>query len=102
MRMAGMIPFLASLKIVTFESDNSSPNCSAVNAPLEAATAAVIHEENLTPPDLLATQPDSHQPYYIQREHVMDRIYDQNVGYWEANLRGLAHPSRTDRAELPR
>jgi glyoxylase-like metal-dependent hydrolase (beta-lactamase superfamily II) len=61
---------------------------------------AAIHESNLIPPDLLAHQPDSHQPYYILREHVIDRIYDQNVGYWEANLQGLAHPSRTDRAEL--
>jgi alkyl sulfatase BDS1-like metallo-beta-lactamase superfamily hydrolase len=31
---------------------------------------------------------------------VIDRIYDQNVGYWEANLRGLAHLGRTDRADL--
>src|SRR5215475_10175072 len=61
---------------------------------------AAIHEANLIPPDLLANQPDSHQPFYILREHVIDRIYDQNVGYWEANLQGLAHPSRTDRAEL--
>jgi len=30
----------------------------------------------------------------------MDRVYDQNVGYWQANLQGLSHPSRTDRAEL--
>jgi glyoxylase-like metal-dependent hydrolase (beta-lactamase superfamily II) len=61
---------------------------------------ATIHEANLIPPDLLANQPDSYQPYYILREHVIDRIYDQNVGYWEANLGGLAHPSRRDRAEL--
>jgi len=61
---------------------------------------AAIHESNLIPPDLLASQPDVHQPYYILREHVIDRIYDQNVGYWEANLQGLAHPSRIDRAEL--
>jgi glyoxylase-like metal-dependent hydrolase (beta-lactamase superfamily II) len=61
---------------------------------------AAIHESNLIPPDFLATQPDAHQPYYILREHVIDRIYDQNVGYWEANLQGLAHPSRADRAEL--
>ena len=38
--------------------------------------------------------------YYILREHVIDRVYDQNVGYWEANLQGLAHLSRIDRAEL--
>ena len=61
---------------------------------------AAIHEANLIPPDLLANQPDAYQPYYILREHVIDRIYDQNVGYWEANLHGLAHPGRTDRAEL--
>jgi glyoxylase-like metal-dependent hydrolase (beta-lactamase superfamily II) len=61
---------------------------------------AAIHESNLIPPDLLANQPDAHQPYYILREHVIDRIYDQNVGYWEANLQGLAHPGRLDRAEL--
>jgi glyoxylase-like metal-dependent hydrolase (beta-lactamase superfamily II) len=61
---------------------------------------AAIHEANLIPPDFLATQPDAYLPYYILREHVIDRVYDQNVGYWQANLLGLAHPSRTDRAEL--
>jgi glyoxylase-like metal-dependent hydrolase (beta-lactamase superfamily II) len=61
---------------------------------------AAIHEANLIPPDLLANQPDAYEPYYILREHVIDRTYDQNVGYWEANLQGLAHPSRANRAEL--
>jgi len=61
---------------------------------------AAIHEANLIPPDLLANQPDAYQPYFILREHVIDRIYDQHVGYWEANLQGLAHPSRMDHAEL--
>jgi glyoxylase-like metal-dependent hydrolase (beta-lactamase superfamily II) len=61
---------------------------------------SAIHESNLIPPDLLANQPDAYQPYFILREHVIDRIYDQNVGYWEANLRGLAHPSRNDHAQV--
>src|SRR5499425_609978 len=61
---------------------------------------AAIHESNLTPPDLLTNQPDAYEPYYILREHLIDRIYDQNVGYWEANLQGLAHLGRKDRAEL--
>jgi glyoxylase-like metal-dependent hydrolase (beta-lactamase superfamily II) len=61
---------------------------------------AAIQESNLIPPGLLANQPDAYQPYYILREHVIDRIYDQNVGYWEANLRGLAHPSRNDHAQV--
>jgi glyoxylase-like metal-dependent hydrolase (beta-lactamase superfamily II) len=61
---------------------------------------AAIHQSNLIPPDFLATQPDAYEPYYILREHVIDRIYDQHVGYWEANLQGMAHPGRADRAEL--
>jgi glyoxylase-like metal-dependent hydrolase (beta-lactamase superfamily II) len=61
---------------------------------------AAIHERNLIPPDLLASQPDVYQPFYILREHVIDRLYDQSVGYWEANLQGLDHPSRADRAKL--
>ena len=61
---------------------------------------AAIHQSNLIPPDFMATQPDAYQPYLILREHVIDRLYDQNVGYWEANLQGLAHPSRVERAEL--
>ena len=61
---------------------------------------AAIHESNLIPPDLLGNQPDAYQPFYILREHVIDRIYDQHVGYWGANLQGLAHPSQKDRAEL--
>jgi glyoxylase-like metal-dependent hydrolase (beta-lactamase superfamily II) len=61
---------------------------------------ADIHELNLIPPDLLASQPDVYEPYLILREHVVDRLYDQNVGYWEANLQGLDHPGRADRGEL--
>jgi glyoxylase-like metal-dependent hydrolase (beta-lactamase superfamily II) len=61
---------------------------------------AAIHERNLIPPDLLAGPPEVYQPYYIMREHVIDRLYDQHVGYWEANLQGLDHPSQRDRAEL--
>jgi glyoxylase-like metal-dependent hydrolase (beta-lactamase superfamily II) len=61
---------------------------------------AAIHQANLIPPDFLSTQPDAYQPYLILREHVIDRIYDQNVGYWEANLHGLSHPGRAERAEV--
>ena len=63
-------------------------------------TERLIHDANLIPPDFLAKQSDAYQPYYILREHVIDRLYDQNVGYWQANLQGMSHPSRTDHAEL--
>jgi glyoxylase-like metal-dependent hydrolase (beta-lactamase superfamily II) len=61
---------------------------------------AVIQQANLIPPDLPSGDPDVHLPYFIMREHVIDRLYDQNVGYWQADLEGLDHLSRADRAEL--
>jgi len=61
---------------------------------------ATIQQANLIPPGLLANQPDAHLPYFIMREHVIDRLYDQNVGYWQANLQGITHLSDADRAEI--
>jgi glyoxylase-like metal-dependent hydrolase (beta-lactamase superfamily II) len=61
---------------------------------------AAIQQANLIPPELLASHPDAQVPYLIMREHVIDRLYDQNVGYWQANLEGITHLSRADRAEM--
>jgi glyoxylase-like metal-dependent hydrolase (beta-lactamase superfamily II) len=61
---------------------------------------AAIHQANLIPPGLLRGQPDAYQPYLVLREHVIDRLYDQNVGYWQPDLQGLEHLGRDDRAEL--
>jgi hypothetical protein len=59
-----------------------------------------IYRANLIPPGLLNGQPDVYQPYLILREHVIDRLYDQNVGYWQPDLGGLEHLTRRDHAEL--
>ena len=59
-----------------------------------------IHQANLIPPGLLNDQPDVYQPYLILREHLIDRLYDQNVGYWQPDLQGLEHLTRADHAEL--
>jgi glyoxylase-like metal-dependent hydrolase (beta-lactamase superfamily II) len=59
-----------------------------------------IHQANLIPPGLLKEQPDVYQPYLIMREHVIDRLYDQNVGYWQPDLQGLEHLTSADRAAL--
>jgi glyoxylase-like metal-dependent hydrolase (beta-lactamase superfamily II) len=61
---------------------------------------AAIHRANLIPPDLLRSNPAVYMPYFIMREHVIDRLYDQNVGYWQADLQGLDHLGHDDRAEL--
>src|SRR5262245_31349239 len=59
-----------------------------------------IHQANLIPPGLIRDQPDVYQPYLILREHVIDRLYEQNVGYWQPDLQGLEHLTSADRAAL--
>jgi len=59
-----------------------------------------IHQANLIPPGLIHDQADVYQPYLVLREHVIDRLYDQNVGYWQPDLQGLEHLTRADHAEL--
>ena len=61
---------------------------------------AAIHEANLIPPGLPTGDPAVHLPYLIMREHIIDRLYDQTVGYWGPDLEGLNHISRADRAEI--
>ena len=63
-------------------------------------TRAAVHQANLIPPGLLTGRADALLPYLILREHVIDRLYDQNVGYWQADLEGLDHLGDSDRAEL--
>ena len=61
---------------------------------------AAIQQANLIPPDMLTGNPAVYMPYFLMRDHVIDRLYDQNVGYWHADLAGLDHLSHADRAEL--
>jgi glyoxylase-like metal-dependent hydrolase (beta-lactamase superfamily II) len=60
---------------------------------------ALIHQANLISPELLASHPDAQFGYLLMREHVIDRLYDQSVGYWQADLQGVEHLSRADHAE---
>src|SRR5713226_5697546 len=63
-------------------------------------TRAAIHQANLIPPGLLNGRPDALLPFLLLREHVIDRLYHQNIGYWQADLEGLDHLGDSDRAEL--
>ncbi len=55
-----------------------------------------IHKQNLIPPGI--NQNISVQlPYIILRENFINRIFDQNIGYWQPDLTGLDH---LDREEL--
>jgi glyoxylase-like metal-dependent hydrolase (beta-lactamase superfamily II) len=59
-----------------------------------------IHQSNLIAPGLLDGRPDVLLPYLVLREHVIDRVFAQNVGYWQADLEGLDHLGDSDRGEL--
>jgi glyoxylase-like metal-dependent hydrolase (beta-lactamase superfamily II) len=61
---------------------------------------ASIQQANLIPPELLAGDPDAHQPYLVMREHVINRLYDQQVGYWQPDLQGVDYLSRADRGSI--
>ena len=61
------------------------------------AERAAIHQANLIPPGLLAGEPRAHLPYLLMRENLINRVYDQSVGYWQADLQGVDHLGRTDR-----
>jgi glyoxylase-like metal-dependent hydrolase (beta-lactamase superfamily II) len=61
---------------------------------------ASIQQANLIPPGLLTGDPDGHLPYIVMRENVINRIYDQNVGYWQPDLQGVDYLSRADRGAI--
>jgi glyoxylase-like metal-dependent hydrolase (beta-lactamase superfamily II) len=61
---------------------------------------ALIQQANLIPPGLLTGDPDVHQPYIIMRENVINRLYDQNLGYWQPDLQGVDYLSRADRGSI--
>ena len=61
---------------------------------------ASIQQANLIPPGLLTGDPDVHLPYILLRENVINRIYDQNVGYWQPDLQGVDYLSQADRGSM--
>jgi glyoxylase-like metal-dependent hydrolase (beta-lactamase superfamily II) len=61
---------------------------------------ASLQQANLIPPGLLTGDPDAHLPYILMRENVINRIYDQNVGYWQPDLQGVDYLSRADRGSV--
>jgi glyoxylase-like metal-dependent hydrolase (beta-lactamase superfamily II) len=71
-----------------------------VTAIRRGAERAAMHQANLIPPGLLAGDPDAHLPYLVMREHVINRLYDQHVGYWQPDLQGVDYLSRTDRGAI--
>ena len=39
-------------------------------------------------------------PYLVLRENVINRLYDQNVGYWQPDLQGMDYLGSDDRGSM--
>src|SRR5215831_7011761 len=61
---------------------------------------ASIQQANLIPPGLPTGDSDAHLPYLLMRENVINRTYDQHVGYWQPDLQGVDYLSRADRGSI--
>src|SRR5215470_15434247 len=61
---------------------------------------ASIQQANLIPPGLPTGDSDAHLPYILMRENVINRIYDQHIGYWQPDLQGVDNLSRADRGSI--
>jgi alkyl sulfatase BDS1-like metallo-beta-lactamase superfamily hydrolase len=63
------------------------------------ADRASIHHRNLIPP-FLGRFPETQLVYLVMRENLINRVYDQNVGYWQPDLQGMDHLSETEFGSL--
>ena len=59
-----------------------------------------LQQANLIPPGLLAGEPGAHLPYLVMRENVINRVFDQTVGYWQPDLQGMDSLGRSDRGSM--
>jgi hypothetical protein len=61
---------------------------------------AALQQANLIPPGLIAGDAALHLPWLVLRENVINRVYDQHVGYWQPDLEGVDYLSASDRGAL--
>lgn len=61
---------------------------------------ATVQQANLIPPGLLQKGGRVEQPYLLMRENLINRLYDQNVGYWQPDLEGIDVLGDDDRGSL--
>jgi glyoxylase-like metal-dependent hydrolase (beta-lactamase superfamily II) len=59
-----------------------------------------LQQANLIPPGLLASGARVQLPYLVLRENVINRLYDQNVGYWQPDLDGVDYLGAADRGSV--
>lgn len=58
------------------------------------ALVEILHRNHL--PDVLREHPDAVMPYLITRNHLIQRVYDQRIGYWRPGGEGIEHIAPTE------
>jgi glyoxylase-like metal-dependent hydrolase (beta-lactamase superfamily II) len=61
------------------------------------AERAAIQQANLVPPTLSASSSEVHLAYLLIRENLINRVFQQNSGYWQNGLHGLDALTDVDR-----
>lgn len=55
----------------------------------KGTTRAALQQANLVPPTLEQSPSSVHLAYLVLRENVINRLFDQQSGYWQNGLQGL-------------
>lgn len=63
------------------------------------AERGTIHATNLIAPTLQSSRPDVQLAYLVLRENVINRLFDQQSGYWRNGLHGLDTLTDADRGD---
>jgi glyoxylase-like metal-dependent hydrolase (beta-lactamase superfamily II) len=58
-----------------------------------------IQQANLIPPTLARSPTSVHLAYLVQRENLINRVFDQNSGYWQNGMQGLDALASADYGE---
>ena len=61
------------------------------------AERGVIQQTNLVPPMLSKSSSEVHLAYLLIRENMINRVFEQNSGYWQNGLHGLDALTDADR-----
>jgi hypothetical protein len=61
------------------------------------AERGAIQQANLVPPALSSTPSEVHLAYLLLRENMINRLFQQNSGYWQNGLHGLDALTDADR-----
>ncbi len=70
-----------------------------VRAVKDGKERGAIHAADLVPPTLERSDSNVHLAYLVLRENMINRLFDQNSGYWQNGLQGLDALTDAERGE---